>query len=458
MCASLIGGAACNEGSSPTTVGGGGTTSSATTGGPVAGTGSGGPSTSSSGAGAGTPQPCPGWPGWDTWHEVPYSNVRGCVPATRDDLPSPLGWTACSLDSGFNTGCRELDIPWAWSYRPFAGAEAKVEAEGVTLGLLAIAAEEPDPWSMHLYQRADGPTLSAYLDRREASDLGDWTRVWSSSISGTGNGHHIFGYSENAQEDIRQYFLGGSLSDFRPRVLYERPAASFTKTFSSGKSFFALWDAGAVEVADWPTGTATTVATSGQFGGQLGLVSIMGDFMVFTASFYPYDGRLVAFTPERGAYPFIEHSGGGFHSFSGFNTDGTDMVWIHSQGKDDSQSDWHQRDIMTAAHTEEAAAVQPRRLRSYPEPFYSQTAPFAVGCGHAAISYVPGHVIVLRLSDGYSWELPVSACAAGDWTTWCSMEPIALTCDELFFVRRTKGAVNVARVELAALGTPTPPD
>ncbi|MEL7485198.1 MAG: hypothetical protein AAFN41_12725, partial [Planctomycetota bacterium] len=143
-----------------------------------------------------------------------------------------------------------------------AVAEAKAGPDGVTLGLLAVASEEQDPWLMHLYQRIDGPTLSAFLDQREATDLGDWIPGWSQSLSGSGNGGHIFDYVENTQENIRQYFLGGPLTEFRPQVLHERPGASSTKTYSAGKSYFALWDVAAVEVADWSTGILSTVATN----------------------------------------------------------------------------------------------------------------------------------------------------------------------------------------------------
>ncbi|MBL8741876.1 MAG: hypothetical protein JNK04_12300 [Myxococcales bacterium] len=66
-------------------------------------------------------------------------------------------------------------------------------------------------------------------------------------------------------------------------------------------------------------------------------------------------------------------------------------------------------------------------------------------------------VIVVRIADGYWWELPSSGCTGPNFTgDFCFEDPYALTCDELFW--RGGIPMNIARVEIAALGDPSPPD
>ena len=62
-----------------------------------------------------------------------------------------------------------------------------------------------------------------------------------------------------------------------------------------------------------------------------------------------------------------------------------------------------------------------------------------------------------RLEDGYWWELPTSGCTGPDFTgDFCFEEVYLITCEEMFL--RGGMPMNIARVDIASLGDPNPPD
>lgn len=79
------------------------------------------------------------------------------------------------------------------------------------------------------------------------------------------------------------------------------------------------------------------------------------------------------------------------------------------------------------------------------------------GCGYAAYGYSQGETTVVRLSDGWSWDLPTTGCTGSLSTEWCWAEPYAVTCDELFLVGGGT-TQTIGRVALDALGPGYPPD
>ena len=111
---------------------------------------------------------------------------------------------------------------------------------------------------------------------------------------------------------------------------------------------------------------------------------------------------------------------------------------------------------MTSPFTTDAAALQPRRLRSEVGNGFATSRP-QVGCGYAAREIYDG-IRIVRLSDGVSWMLP-----SQQGSTWLWNEPLAVTCTELFAMVAADGDagwqdVGIARVRLDSLGPGTPPD
>jgi hypothetical protein len=73
------------------------------------------------------------------------------------------------------------------------------------------------------------------------------------------------------------------------------------------------------------------------------------------------------------------------------------------------------------------------RLRSFPS-IYPLTSAMAVGCGYAAHGGIEtGKGWLFRLSDGYSWQLPMAGCTPPNLSNdICLNRPLAITCDEVF--------------------------
>ncbi|MCC6216407.1 MAG: hypothetical protein IT376_16215, partial [Polyangiaceae bacterium] len=113
------------------------------------------------------------------------------------------------------------------------------------------------------------------------------------------------------------------------------------------------------------------------------------------------------------------------------------------------------RDIYTAPYTEDAAQLQPRRLRS--DPYQGMGLNFVVGCGYAAREGARDQTVVVRLADGVAWILD-------DTPDWTYGRPLAITCEEIFWdYNESKenflgGMTSIARIRLADLGPGLPPD
>src|SRR5690606_30746901 len=90
-------------------------------------------------------------------------------------------------------------------------------------------------------------------------------------------------------------------------------------------------------------------------------------------------------------------------------TDGVDLVWSEGEGKEphESQSAFPIRRIMTAPFTSDPASLMPRRLRSQPGQV-AQVRPWVVGCGYAAMDNGGAQKLVVRLSDGWMWNVPTT--------------------------------------------------
>jgi hypothetical protein len=126
------------------------------------------------------------------------------------------------------------------------------------------------------------------------------------------------------------------------------------------------------------------------------------------------------------------------------------MVWSYGEGKEPSAEVFPTRSIMTAPYATDPTAVMPRRLRSLPGKSLV-VEPWRVGCGYAAHTSDTTEVLVVRLSDGWSWRVPNAAGASIDLA-------LGLTCEELFAGAFISKLFTIARVRLDSLGPGEPPD
>lgn len=452
------GGAGCSEAGGGTTSGSGGhggesTTTTSTMAG-VTSTSTGSTSTSSSsttmGTGGGEPGPCPGWPGWREWDDV-APEMPFCVPESAAALPAPVGWKDCDPGSGLASGCRELDPTWQWQIDPINNPDGYVENGAAVLMLDRDGWGEAAPYRMRTVQEADGPVRWAFLQNGPVSS--DWNYYHSANRTSTRQGKTVFRIRQSPNENYDQAVVGGSIDDLAPSVLDYRHITSTGHAVSAGGGLFAMYNAPWVLAAPWDGSPVVDVSTA--FSGQQGFPFIFDDLAVWKAGTYPY-AKLAAYTPASGSFLFRDY-GPGYHYAHGFGTDGIDMVWLHFHDKQSPQAPWETLDIKTAAFTTDAAQIVERRLRSYPsqEPL---TAQIAVGCGYAAVRYTLGKVLIVRIADGYWWELPHVGCAAGVNAGWCWDYVVAVTCDEVFIEKSIANVTSVARVQLSSLGALSPPD
>lgn len=154
--------------------------------------------------------------------------------------------------------------------------------------------------------------------------------------------------------------------------------------------------------------------------------------------------------PDGGAIDFINYNFDPDHAAADFGTNGVDMVWLEGHGPPSDTSFWTTADWWTAPYVTDPSKIVPRRLRSE-SPGAILGSPIAVGCGFGAFDN-PWGVRVVRLSDGWSWQL---ANTSG----WGWQQALAFSCTELFLKVAVAGPIyTMARVSLASLGPGVPPD
>ncbi len=155
--------------------------------------------------------------------------------------------------------------------------------------------------------------------------------------------------------------------------------------------------------------------------------------------------------PTGGARPFIRWVGDPTRGAGDFGTGGLDMVWTYGEGKAPSAWKYPVRSVMTAPYTTDPEAVLPRRLRSG---LHIGVGGFEwkVGCGYAAGEGGSNDVLVVRLSDGTSWQLPSIP------SELALAKPLGITCEEVFIYGEIGGRLRIARVKLASLGPGIPAD
>lgn len=457
---SLVHGCSCGSPSeAPRPVGGadaatsgGGTTSTSTTtgqGGSAGAGGAGGSATTSAGGG----EPCPDWPGWVRWKDF-APDCSFCVPASKAALPAPIEWVPCDVKAKMPNGCRQMKIDWPNNGTGFAyTAAVDVGPDGkAVLDITRNSALGPKPFSMKVIADADGPVHTAFIDPRGYGITGCIFN--SDSHASLAQGKYIMEIIDGdvAQPLFPEAAVGGSIDDLSPHVLGSWKATQ-GHAFTISDMVWATWDSYEVGVAKWGE-PWKVVLNGGEVGGlQQHDARAWHDFVTWRSSDGVYVGAM-AWTPEKGAYPFLTFPGDWSRGVEGLGTDGIHMVWIYEEGKGPAQEPYPTRSLMVSPFTKDPKALKPKRLRSYPGPEPAVT-PFAVGCGYAAIEATTGHILVVRLSDGWSWDFHEGVKAGPDWKF---TNAFAVTCDEVF-VRGGAGAeMNIARVRLDALGPGMAPD
>ncbi len=260
-------------------------------------------------------------------------------------------------------------------------------------------------------------------------------------------GHNRYGSGDAEHRGA----MGGLVDDLRPTVLahYEDGVprdyvcgANWVGERRLDTTFFAF---------PWDSTKPVLVTSQSADPDNLASVQMLsrGDAIFYSTSMLLADGINV-WDPTHGARPFIRWVGDFTKGAADLGTDGIDMVWTYGEGKQPADTMYPVRSVMTAPYTTDPAAVVAKRLRSSP---FTGVGNFTwtVGCGHAANVAAANDVLVIRLSDGFSWSLPT----APDFNVTAAL---GFTCEEIFVRGSVGGIDTLARIRLDSLGGGVPPD
>jgi hypothetical protein len=311
-----------------------------------------------------------------------------------------------------------------------------------------------------IYAEVDGPVRMA---------MG---HLWSSGArppcgveaQGLGGGKRIIGlYGDGVSGDwltsTIKGAMGGPIDDPRPPVLLRYDDDADYSWINSDRWIVQSTSGVVIDAFSWDLSKKLRVASASHDPDGISphKLAAIGDAVFFETYTDALQG-LNVWDPAHGARPFIRWPGDPQRGASIFGTDGTDMAWVYAEGRVGNTAEWAKLSVMTAKYTTDPAqvAATARRLRSYGDT-YMQIGSMAVGCGYAAtFGGSPGHawgdVLLVRLSDGWSWTIPASQ------KLWFD-HPIGVTCKEVFILaNRASGQRNVVRVAIDSLGPGQAPD
>ena len=324
-----------------------------------------------------------------------------------------------------------------------------------TVDITRLSDVKPDPWRMNVVAQADGEVLSAMLDPRGHEMKG--CTFQPTSNASMAQGRRAFRIAGgDIYDDFPEAIVGGAADGLHPKAhwLWQHSGG---RAVAASDLVWVTWDSEQIGIAKWgePWRVVFKAAQAGGF--QQVQARPWHDFVTWESSNGLYKG-VMAWTPQKGAYPFITFPGDWSQGAEGLGTDGLHMVWIHGEGKGPKFEPYPIRLVMVSPFTTDPAKLRPIRLRSYPTPQWG-IVPWAVGCGHAAHELDEGRVLVVRLSDGWSWILSTEGMPdAGPTEQWRLGTVYGLTCDEVFLRAGVGAKMNIARVRLDALGPGMPPD
>ncbi len=180
--------------------------------------------------------------------------------------------------------------------------------------------------------------------------------------------------------------------------------------------------------------------------------SVIGKNVIFEVGNLGMSG-IMAYDEATGTHPLVRWYGDTSQGAANVGTDGVDIVWTYGEGKGPGEFVYPKLSIMTAPFTTDASKLQAKRLRSDPYPSVgTYISAFSVGCGYAGHISLPGYsVIIVRLTDGQSWQLDPT-------TTFGYKSLLGFTCEEAFLLAVHDGLTTIARVRLDSLGPGLAPD
>ncbi len=445
-----------------TTTGGAGGTGAGTTATWTSGAGTSASSgqATSSGAGGESLENCPGWPGWYKWNDA-GRDLPLCYAGSADVLPEPIEWEPCPALAGMPTGCEQMKVTWpaeagSAPVSPVASLDRDPITGALLIQLNRNARAANPPYTLHILAEVDGSVRNAVV--------AIWPNIWTAfqaiNLTGLRKGRSLFSFSGHGLPPPWPDFILGIGPDQLKPTLEHAFVDVGGPGISTSDKLWGTTDSVSIGVAEYGGDDWHVISP---FGLQQVMVYAWDDMLFWRNS----DGNVAevrAWRKDTGVITYLSYLPDSSQSVYAFGTDGEWVSWVHGHGKptsclyDPVSCPFAAQDIMVSPFTKDPAALEPRRLRSFPTNYLANSA-MSVGCGYVGYGYLPGKTLIVRASDGYWWELPSSGCTPPNVTgDWCFEDVLEITCDEVFVGAGLGTERNIARVKFSALGPMQPPD
>ncbi len=417
-----------------------------------------GATSSSAGAGGGACAGSANYPGPKGWVGYTDYQCNGCrlyVPESKAALPPPIKWEKCpGSPAGIN--CQSLVIDWTSDPLKAGTGNAylDVSTSPPVLGF-GRWLDGVEPYSMVAFAQVDGAVRNAMLVFHGPGGSGCFF-----ALDALNEGRFIYsvlGDDANGQwsKSPHKGGIGGSIDELHPKLLAAYDDGLENSWWTTSTRIFRLTGPSEQMAYDWDMQNPTLVTSPKKDpeGLAVGPAVASGENFFWTSDNL-YTTGINSWNPVDGPRPFIRFIGDWTRGARNLGTDGKTLVWSYGEGKKPSDYTvaFPVRSIMAAPYTTDPTKLAPKRLRTDPNIAMSG-GQFRVACGRAANGGGYQPVIIVRLSDGVSWQLPPESKP-----DFFPKSVIGLTCDHLYVWGEFGGRSNIARVSLDSLGPGIPPD
>lgn len=400
--------------------------------------------------------------GWDHYADYdPFCEFY--VPHARENLPAPIRWEPCRANPETATkACRQMVLDWEPAQLNPELISPATKAQRRSNGsLLLLTARYQSDDNFRLIAEVDGPVLTAVREHKP-------TKCVVGSVLSDGDHYAFEVFDSEAKGELSEYgggALGGGLDELRPRVL-RHYHDSYTRGFIAGDPGLLEVSGGVMSLYSWSDGSLIKdIWSSAQDNGLAQNYQFFHGNTLFWASDTEVINKQKVYASPAPVKDLLSFGDDFTKGVADLGTDGSNLVWVEGMNRAGPSGVFPDVTAYVATYTTDPALIVKRALRNDLSGYPFGTSPFVVGCGYAARATemkrdggFQNGTLLIRLSDGYAWQLPNAPGVEWGWRT-----PLAITCDELMVLvtdRPTPGGAprtNVARVRIDSLGSPTPP-
>jgi len=405
-----------------------------------------------------------GYRPYTCWSQKPQCMLW--IPEDPETMIDPLEWEPCAVGAPGGGGCRQMKRPWWNGLDTAIGATfpalPEIDRMGdktlLHLARTAITGQGSDEsWIEWDVYEVDGPALFGMRKhvpgevncRYQDYDVTDG--VWV-----------ISPYGDDTESVFTTPLDGAIVVDVRSKAisLPYRDGGPAKSSWGAGSSGLLRYTGPDLFLHNLAVDTSITIhsAATDPLGATANTYQMVGDAVLWNAWTSSTVG-IRAYDPEHGSRDLVRYLDDPTRGAGAAGTDGVDLVWMEGSGREPDNYTYPIRSIMTSPFTTDAAALEPRRLRTdLSESFGTPNDAYRVGCGWAAKSGGASRkdVQVVRLADGQGWNLLHTDQL---WQPFV----IGMTCDELFLLVqfRVDGVPQrstIQRIRFDSLGEGEPAD